>query len=300
VITITIPAADKNYHDWTDPNSNLSYQGALQAPNVCSGGSYSVDSATFQADVRSDDTEDPINIQFHYKIPSANTQPNDKCTLAYGSGGLAPPVGSTFCNGNPSRPPSTPNNANDKDMTAPSCGGFVAAPPTASGQKVWTMQVQDADSGLAAVNVLSSSNVDINIPSFAQGKTTPETVTITQHTVGVGGHVALSVVDTANNKNSSAGCDPVFLSAARDPGKPVTQTVDSVLQGENTVTITNGNPGLTSLRIDVNGTRFEVGGLKDGEVRNVDIGAALQAGTNTVSFTALGKPGGSAAILVHP
>ena len=71
-------------------------------------------------------------------------------------------------------------------------------------------------------------------------------------------------------------------------------------RAENMITIANGTPGLTNLRITVNGTEFQVDGLKGGEVRELDVASAMLPGdNNTIAFTGLGKPEGAAWVLVH-
>lgn len=64
--------------------------------------------------------------------------------------------------------------------------------------------------------------------------------------------------------------------------------------------VINLRPGLTNLRITVNGKLLnELSGLRAGEERTVDLSAALVSGNrNTVVLTALGTPGGSAYVIV--
>lgn len=62
----------------------------------------------------------------------------------------------------------------------------------------------------------------------------------------------------------------------------------------------NGNPGLTNLRVEVNGTVLQVAGLKTGEHRALDVSTAMSNVTNnTVVVTPTGKPGSSAWVMVH-
>jgi hypothetical protein len=99
-------------------------------------------------------------------------------------------------------------------------------------------------------------------------------------------------------------CDAVDLtiglSVRRATGKPTTVTLTGIPRAENMITIANGTPGLTNLRITVNGTEFQVDGLKGGEVRELDGASAMLPGdNNTIAFTGLGKPEGAAWVLVH-
>ena len=52
-------------------------------------------------------------------------------------------------------------------------------------------------------------------------------------------------------------------------------------------------------RLTVNGQRFEVAGLRDGETRTLDVGAALRASGTTATLEARGKPGGRATVVLH-
>ncbi len=62
--------------------------------------------------------------------------------------------------------------------------------------------------------------------------------------------------------------------------------------------ITNSG-GLKNLRITVNQQRFQVAGLKHGEIRAIDVSSAMMEGrNNTIVLTALGKPGTSAEVKI--
>jgi hypothetical protein len=92
----------------------------------------------------------------------------------------------------------------------------------------------------------------------------------------------------------------VDLTVNRDTGQPATATFSGIPQAESKIRITNGDPGLTNLRIVVNGWQFQVAGLKAGEVRDLDVAGAMMAGKdNTITFTGLGKPGDGASVVVH-
>jgi hypothetical protein len=84
-------------------------------------------------------------------------------------------------------------------------------------------------------------------------------------------------------------------------GTPVSQTFTPVADVDHLVQLTNRNPGVDNVRLEVNGKVIEVAGLRDGEQRTVDIASALQPGlTNTLVITTEGKPGGSAEIRIEP
>ena len=61
----------------------------------------------------------------------------------------------------------------------------------------------------------------------------------------------------------------------------------------------NNRAGFSNLRVSVDGQRFQVAGLKDLEVREIDISyAMLEGSNNTIVLTALGKPGRSAEVSI--
>ena len=68
---------------------------------------------------------------------------------------------------------------------------------------------------------------------------------------------------------------------------------------ESRLILSNGTPGISQLRLTVNGMDFRVTGMQDGQERTLDIGAALRSGdANRIEVTSYGKPGGSATLLV--
>ncbi len=99
---------------------------------------------------------------------------------------------------------------------------------------------------------------------------------------------------------NSANADPVLTVEIREDGKPVANTFAGIPKAEHWITICNGDPSLKNLSIAVNGKRFEVAGLKDNEVKTIDVSSAMVAGDNNViTLEARGKPGDSAVIMIH-
>jgi hypothetical protein len=79
---------------------------------------------------------------------------------------------------------------------------------------------------------------------------------------------------------------------------PRAETFHHVAQGESQVRILNATPGLSRLRLVVDGHVFEVSGLKDGETHLVDVSSAMRRGNNTITLVAQGKSEGTAVILI--
>jgi hypothetical protein len=179
------------------------------------------------------------------------------------------------------------------DTTPPSCvlTAVIPGPP-----KQLQITAQDTGSGLKQINVLEATNSTVDVPSFTAGTTNPVVVTATKIDQSQASRVTLQIIDVANNTTT---CDPVMTEVIRDPGQPVSQTLTGIPEKESLITIHNDAPGLTNLSIDVNGDHFEVAGLRDNEVRNVDVSDAMLPGDqNTIILTAKGKPGGQATILI--
>lgn len=181
------------------------------------------------------------------------------------------------------------------DDTAPSCE-LTAKGKTADGRTFIEVTVQDGGSGLASIVVAEAVNADVVVEPFAAGTTDPVTVTATKINQSASARVTLEATDVAGNVTV---CDPVHTIVVRDRGRPVPQTLSGIPAAEDTVTVTNGTPGLRALRIEVNGTAFRVNGLGDAEEVSIDISAALQAGSdNVITLTAYGRPGSSAEVMI--
>lgn len=182
------------------------------------------------------------------------------------------------------------------DTTPPSCAltGVIQGPP-----KQIQITVQDSDGGLAGppngVVVTGSTNATVSIPPYTAGDTNPLVVTATKIDQTQGSSVALQVTDVAGNV---ANCDPALLNIDRHTGKPASMTVQGIAKSEHLIHIYNGTPGVSTLSVDVNGKHFQVSGLSAGQTVTIDIGAALTNGTNSVTLTASGQPGGGVVAIV--
>jgi hypothetical protein len=173
-----------------------------------------------------------------------------------------------------------------------------------SGDAYVQVSVEDSGVGLDSIAVLAATNATIDIPSFPSGTNAAVVVTATKVDQSQGASFELQACEPGCASGVCGPCsqcttfDPLQLTVARSTGKPVSTIVTGIAQTESTVRIANGHPGLEQMDIDVNGTTFRVGGLRDHEVRTLDVAAAMVAGDrNTLRFTPRGKPG-SADILI--
>jgi len=81
--TYNIAAGDTSWHRTGDQNSILSWEGAVQAPDLCSGHRMRNQiGATFSATVSQNPHVDLVDWRFHYRDPAAKGKPNTNCTDA--------------------------------------------------------------------------------------------------------------------------------------------------------------------------------------------------------------------------
>jgi hypothetical protein len=168
---------------------------------------------------------------------------------------------------------------------------------------------QDTASGMKSIVPVQLVSATASVPSFSVGTTSVINFTATES--GFGSYAKFQLTDVAGN---SSFIDPLFFDAVRQTGKPEPFEVKDICKasacmddtyGEGTVTIQNGPSGLKNLRIQVNNGeklgQIQVAGLKDDEIRVVDISSLLpDAGPAPVQITPLGKPGGTAVIIFGP
>jgi hypothetical protein len=185
------------------------------------------------------------------------------------------------------------------DKTAPAVSAKDQAGP--NGAYVGTdVTVRDQGSGLVRVEALKLVNARPAAP-FTLPRTfspaTTSTVTFRMVPVDPAQPVGftLKATDAAGNSRT---VDPVVVHLERERGKPVATTVE-LAPTERWAEVQNADPGLTHLRLTVNGQHFQVAGLRDGEIRTLDVGAALRASGNTATLEARGKPGGRATVVLR-
>jgi hypothetical protein len=155
----------------------------------------------------------------------------------------------------------------------------------------------NAPIGLESIAITRKENATVSIPGFHVGTQAPVVVKARKVDPGARSVVELRITDICEEVIT---CDPVLTLQVREHGKPATDTVSNLPQAEGKVTVINGSPGVTALRIEVNGTPFVLAGLADGEQRTADVSSVMLPGNgNTIVLTAQGKPGGSAEVIIH-
>lgn len=165
------------------------------------------------------------------------------------------------------------------------------------GRKYLNITTQDTNSGLASINVTNSANANVSVPGFSIGTNDPVVVTATKINPSQASVVALEV---RNQAGYLTACDPVQTEVIRTPGISTKQVFRNIPQSENQLDIDNGTPGLQKLLVIVNGQKFKVKHLEDGEKRTLDLSSAMEPGSgNTVKLKARGQQGGTASILLR-
>jgi hypothetical protein len=157
---------------------------------------------------------------------------------------------------------------------------------------------------LTSITVLQAVNATVDIPPLT-GQTAV-TVTATKVDQSKSSVVALrnctGCTDCGCDGVPGSCCrndDPVYATVLRHTGAPLDEVYQGLPASESRITVQNGTPGLKNLRVTVNGKRFELAGIKDGESVKLDVASAMVPGSgNVIALTPLGKPGGSAAIII--
>ncbi len=180
------------------------------------------------------------------------------------------------------------------DTTGPTCAltAVIAGPP-----KQLQITVQDTGSGLGTVVATTAVNASVAVPAFTPGATSAVVATATKINQSLSAQVGLTVTDVAGNVTV---CDPVLTTFVRDAGKPETQTFSGLARAESKVTIMNDANGVKKVELWVNGNKFKVADLANGQTTTIDMAAAMRAGNNnTIEIRAIGPKGSSLTVVIH-
>jgi hypothetical protein len=153
-----------------------------------------------------------------------------------------------------------------------------------------------ADRGLASLVVTQASNASVSLPTFAHGSTDTLLVTATKLDQSTRSTFTIRATDQTG---AARDCDPALVTVGQGPGERAVQVLHHLVKTESHVTLTNNTPGVDRVRLVVNGHRFELANLRDGETRTLDVSSAMRTGTsNTLVVVAHGRRGSSAVVLV--
>jgi hypothetical protein len=190
------------------------------------------------------------------------------------------------------------------DVTPPTCT-LAGTGIDAAGRRFVEMTVSDAQSTLIHVGTtgattnVTPAQVSASFPPSPgrDPSVTSYTATFARVDPAQIARVDLGATDWEFNGTT---CHVVMATVRRIANKPTATSMAGVAQAAHRVTIVNGQPGVSNVLVEVNGVTFDADGLADGATRELDVAAAMQTGAgNTIAVTAVGKPNGTADVLVH-
>lgn len=189
----------------------------------------------------------------------------------------------------------TPTNTPVCTDKVPPTGKLTATGIDGSGNKFIQITARDTGSGIFSIVVTKSVNAATVVPAFSPGTKQPVVITSTKINQGQGSTVEVKITDLCNNVTFA---DPVLTLLALQDGKRLRQTFRRVPVQEHFITVSNDTPGLKRLRILVNGVKFVLKNLKNGEVRALDVASAMTKSSNRITLIGFGKAGASAFIVI--
>jgi hypothetical protein len=197
---------------------------------------------------------------------------------------------------NPGSLSTNPDTRDDTGRKVRQCGTSTRCdlgPRTSSSLTVYVQALF----GLRSIEPTKSVNASVFVPPFTVGTPDPVSVTATKIDLSQSAQVELRVTDMIG---TTVACDPVLVTVSRATGAPSPMTLTGLPQVESRISVSNGTPGLTTLRVEVNGRSWQLAGMQDGETRELDVASAMVPGErNTIVLTPLGRPGASAVVLIH-
>lgn len=160
--------------------------------------------------------------------------------------------------------------------------------------------VRDTTSGLKTIIVLKVHNATVSIPAFRVGTKQKVLVTVTKINQALKSSFNLRATNLAGFRTNG---DPAITLLKIPPfGNSVTQTFVKIPLAESFVAIVNGNPGLKTLEIKVNGARYGRFQLEANQARNhevnVNVSSLMANGENTITFTGYGAPNARALVVI--
>jgi hypothetical protein len=187
-----------------------------------------------------------------------------------------------------------------RDLTAPRCE-LTGGGTNADGKKFIQVTAHDgepSDTGLVRITVLTANNATVAVPPLFFADRMPVNVIATKNENDKPSNVALAVADWAGNITL---CDPVVTQLRiRRNGNPAFQSFSGIPQAESRLTIYNGNPGLVTLVVVVNGTTFKMRKLRAHEERTIDLSSAMLPGnSNIFTLQGFGQRNAGATVLIH-
>lgn len=162
------------------------------------------------------------------------------------------------------------------------------------------VSVRDTTSGLQAITVLKVHNATVSIPTFTIGTKQTVLVTVTKIDQTMKSSFNLKATNVAGDFCKG---DPIITVLKIPPfGYSVRQTFVKIPLAESIVTIVNGNPGLKTLQVTVNGAgygRFQLETNQAGNRQtNINVTSLMVKGENTITLTGYGDPNARALVVI--
>jgi hypothetical protein len=154
---------------------------------------------------------------------------------------------------------------------------------------------RDIASGLKSIQVLQATNAAVSLPKFPSGFRNPGVVTATKIDASQPSTLKLSVT---NRAGTTITCDPVLATLLDQRGGESHQVFTDIPRAESRIQLSNSTPGLDRVDIDVNGRRFRLADLADGETRTLTVSSAMHPGDHNVIETSTHGPRDGSALLV--
>jgi hypothetical protein len=143
----------------------------------------------------------------------------------------------------------------------PSCSLAGTGTDTA-GRAFMNVAARDIASGLQSVRVVQATNSTVALPKFPPGFREPAVVTATKIDPAQPSVLKLAVT---NRTGTTLTCDPVLTTLVGQAHGASVQVFRRIPQAESKVILHNGQPGLERVDLYVNGHRFRLANLADGE-----------------------------------
>lgn len=175
---------------------------------------------------------------------------------------------------------------------------FNSGPPA---NVVFTTQGNGAT--LESITVVTQENVSVVISEFTPGTT--QSVVVTATKIDPSSGAVIIIIFCFRLSDDSIVCiiiDPVLttLQAKDSSAGTRRQTFTGIPKAENKITVQNGDPGLRSMKVIVNGKKFRLREMQPRSVAFLDVSSAMVEGNNNViTLVGTGKRGASAEIFIR-
>jgi hypothetical protein len=152
----------------------------------------------------------------------------------------------------------------------------------------------DAQSGLKSIEVPRCTNCTAKTGSFAVGTNNAVITTVTQKNRAESSRVKLEATDVAGNVTVFDSVDFEI----RDGGRQRSEDVE-VSPTEHIVMISNGNPGVDFVEIEVDHRLLPLVDMQRRQEARIDIGPYMRPkGESSVRMTAYGREGGKVSVVI--